>query len=61
LYDSGRRLATKEEMFLSLKIRDLIKDAHEAEEDIVLAEVAEQREKTFRRTRELSHKQVWGS
>lgn len=48
-------------MFLSLKIRDLIKDAHEAEEDIVLAEVAEQREKTFRRTRELSHKQVWGS
>jgi hypothetical protein len=46
---------------LSLKIRDLIKDALEAEEDIVLVEVAEEREKAFRRTRGLSHKQVWSS
>jgi len=61
LYDSVRRLAAKEEISLSLKIRDLIKDALEAQEDIVLAEVAEEREKTFRRTRGLSHKQVWGS
>ena len=61
LYDSLRRLAAKEEISLSLKIRDLIKDALEAQEDIVLAEVAEEREKAFRRTRGLSHKQVWGS
>jgi hypothetical protein len=61
LYDCVRRLAAKEEISLSLKIRDLIKDALEAQEDIVLAEVAEEREKTFRRTRGLSHKQVWGS
>ena len=61
LYDSVRRLAAKEEISLSLKIRDLIKDALEAQEDIVLAEVAEEREKTFRRTRGLSHKQIWGS
>jgi hypothetical protein len=27
----------------------------------VLAEVAEERQKTFRRARGLSHKQVWGS
>jgi hypothetical protein len=27
----------------------------------VLAEVAEKRKKSFRRTRGLSHKQVWGS
>jgi hypothetical protein len=54
LYDSVRRLATKEEISLSLKIRDLIKDGLEAQEDIVLAEVAEEREKTFRRTRKPS-------
>ena len=61
LYDSVRRLAAKEEISLSLKIRDLVKDALEAQEDVVLAQVAEEREKTFRRDRGLSHKQVWGS
>ena len=60
LYDSVRRLAAMEEISLSLKIRDLIKDALEAQEDIVLAEVAEEREKSFRRAQGLSHKQVWG-
>ena len=40
LYDSVRRLAAKEKISLALKIRDLIKDALEAQEDIVLAEVA---------------------
>jgi len=59
LYDSVRRLAAKEEISLSLKIRDLVKDALETQEDVVLAEVAEERENTFRRTRALSHKQVW--
>jgi len=59
LYDSVRRLAAKEEISFSLKIRDLVKDALEAQEDVVLAEVAEERENTFRRTRALSHKQVW--
>jgi len=60
LYESVRRLAAREEISLSLKIRDLVKDALEAQEDIVLAEVAEERRKTFRRARGLSHKQVWG-
>ena len=61
LYDSVRRLAAKEEISLSLKIRDLVKDALDAQEDVVLADVAEEREKTFRRARGLSHRQVWGS
>ena len=61
LYDSVRRLAAKEEISLSLKIRDLVKDALDAQEDVVLADVAEEREKTFRRARGLSHKQVWDS
>jgi len=61
LYDSVRRLAAKEDISLSLKIRDLVKDALEAHEDAALAEFAEERQKTFRRSRGLSHKQVWGS
>ena len=61
LYDSIRRLAAKEEVSLSLKIRDLVREALEAQEDAALAEFAEEREKTFRRSQGLSHKQVWGS
>jgi len=61
LYDSVRRLAASEDISLSLKIRDLVKEALEGQEDIALAELAAEREKTFRRSRALSHKQVWGS
>lgn len=61
LYDSVRRLAEREEVSLSLKIRDLVREALEAQEDIVLAQFAEGREKTFKRTRGLTHRQVWGS
>ena len=61
LYESVRRLAKKEEISLSLKIRDLIREALEAQEDAALAEFAGEREKTFSRSRGLSHKQAWGS
>jgi hypothetical protein len=61
LYEAVCRLAEKEEISLSLKIRDLVREALEAEEDTALAEFAEEREKTFRRSRGLTHKQVWGS
>ena len=61
LYDSVRRLAEKEEISLSLKIRDLVREALEAEEDAALAQFAEEREKSFKRSRALTHKQIWGS
>jgi hypothetical protein len=61
LYDSVRRLAAKEEISLSLKIRDLIKEALEAQEDAALADFAEARGKTFRRSRGASHTQAWDS
>lgn len=61
LYDSIRRLAEKEDISLSLKIRDLVREALEAEEDAALAQFAEGREKGFKRSRALTHKQVWGS
>ena len=59
LYDRVRRLAAKEEISLSLKLRDLIKQALEAEEDAALAQFAEERERTFRRSRAVSHKETW--
>ena len=61
LYDSVRRLAEKEDISLSLKIRDLVRAALEAEEDAALAEFAEEREKSFKGSRAFTHKQVWGS
>lgn len=61
LYESVRRLAANEEISLSLKIRDLVKEALDGQEDIALAEFAEEREKNFRRSRALTHKQVWRS
>lgn len=61
LYDSIRRLAASEEISLSLKIRDLVKEALEAHEDLTLTEIATEREKSFRRSKALSHKQVWGT
>lgn len=61
LYDSIRRLAKKEDISLSLKIRNLVRQAVEAEEDAALAQFAEEREKSFKRSRALTHKQVWGS
>lgn len=61
LYESVRRLAAHEEISLSLKVRDLVKEALNGQEDIALAKFAEEREKNFRRSRALTHKQVWGS
>jgi len=61
LYENVRRLAKREEISLSLKIRDLVREALQAEEDTALARFAEEREKSFKRSRALTHKQVWGS
>lgn len=61
LYESIRRMAQKEDISLSLKIRDLVREALEAEEDAALAQFAEEREKSFKRSRALTHKEVWGS
>jgi hypothetical protein len=41
-----------------LKVRDLVKEALEIEEDIGLAQLAETREKTFMRKKSLKHNEV---
>lgn len=59
LYNTVEALAERDGVSLSLKVRDLVKEALEIEEDIGLAQVAETREKTFSRKKSLKHHEVW--
>lgn len=59
LYSQVRLLATRDGVSLSLKARDLIRQAIEYCEDLYWVKAAEKREKTFRRKTALSHKRVW--
>jgi hypothetical protein len=43
---------------LSLKMRDLLREAFEAEEERILARLAEERERSFDRGKALTHAQV---
>jgi hypothetical protein len=60
LYDLVSSWARRDGISLSLKVRDVLKAAAETEEDAVLAECGENRERTFTRRKALSHAQVWG-
>ena len=59
LYDALGRLARRDGASLSTKARDLLRDALETYEDVALAEIAEQRERTLDRTKTLTHDAVW--
>jgi metal-responsive CopG/Arc/MetJ family transcriptional regulator len=59
LYDNIERLAKKDGVSLSLKVRDLVKEALEIQEDIALSNLAEKRERTFRKKKALKHNEVW--
>ena len=59
LYATIERLATREGISLSLKVRDLVKEALEIEEDVALSAFAEKRERTFSRAKALKHNEVW--
>lgn len=60
LYDALGKLARREGTSLSTKARDLLRDALETQEDLVLVEIAQEREQTLERTAALSHEAVWG-
>ncbi len=60
LYETVKRLARRDKISVSSKVRALVSRALEVEEDIALASLAERRERTFRRRKALSHEQVWG-
>jgi metal-responsive CopG/Arc/MetJ family transcriptional regulator len=59
LYNNVERLAERDGVSLSLKVRDLVKEALKIEEDIGLAQFAEIREATFDRRKSLKHHEVW--
>jgi transcriptional antiterminator Rof (Rho-off) len=59
LYEALRRLAKRDGVSLSLKARDLVKEALALEEDRLLAQFAETREASFDRSKALTHAQAW--
>ncbi len=58
-FRSVERLATRDGVSLSLKARDLIREALELHEDAYLAERAHERAVSFVRSKALTHEQVW--
>jgi len=59
LYNSIDYLAKRDGVSLSLKVRDLVKEALEIEEDVGLSVLAEKRERTFSKAKALKHEEVW--
>ena len=59
LFDALKRQAARDGVSLSLKARDLIREAIEASEDVALGSVARERESSFKRGRALRHAQIW--
>ena len=59
-YKIIKDLSEGEDISMSSTMRDLIKEALELREDVALAKFAEKREKTFSKSKALSHKEVWG-
>jgi hypothetical protein len=59
LYEAIKKIAKKEGISISLKARDLLREALEIHEDMILGEIASEREKTFRREKALTHEEIW--
>ncbi len=59
LYRNVQFLAEKDGVSLSTKVRDLLKEAMETQEDICLADVAEKRENTLDVKEAMSHEDTW--
>lgn len=59
LFKNVQFLAEKDGVSLSTKVRDLLKDAMEIQEDIYLADIAEKRENTLDVNEILTHKDTW--
>ena len=59
LYQQVQFLAKKDNVSLSAKVRDLVKEALEIQEDIILSSFAEKREESWEDSEALTHKDVW--
>ncbi len=61
IYNAILRLSRKEHISLSLVARDLLRDALSVHEDAFWAKEARQREKSFKKSTAISHKDAWGA
>ena len=59
LYRNVQLLAEKDNVSLSSKVRDLLKEALEIQEDMALSAFAEKREESWNDSKALSHNDVW--
>ena len=59
LYKNIQFLAETDGVSLSAKVKDLIKEALEVQEDLYLASFAEEREKTWDKSTTRSHDEIW--
>ena len=59
LYEKVHFLAEKDGVSLSTKVRDLIQVSIEINEDISLADFGTERDKTFNKSKALSHDETW--
>ena len=59
LYKSIQFLAESDGVSLSAKVKDLIKEALEVQEDLYLAAFAEEREETWDKSTTRTHDQIW--
>ena len=59
LYQNVQLLAKKDNVSLSAKVRDLLKEALEIQEDIALSGFAEEREESWNDSKALTHDDVW--
>ena len=59
IYDTLRKLAHKDGVSLSLKARDLLKEALLLYEDTYWEKITQEREDTFSYKNALSHEDVW--
>ena len=59
LYQNVQLLAEKDNVSLSAKVRDLLKEALEIQEDIALSAFAEKREKSWDDSKAITHDDVW--
>ncbi len=60
VYGSIRKLADRDGISMSLKARDLIREALKLYEDDYWLEKAEERDKTFNIKKAKHHKEIWG-
>jgi predicted DNA-binding ribbon-helix-helix protein len=59
LYRIVEEMAVRDGVSLSLKARDLIREALDIREDVALSSFARSREKTYRKSKALKHEEVW--